>query len=180
MEKLYGDWGGGDLEDNLTGARMVIAQGLVNPRKVIAMGGSAGGYSTLICMTKAPDFFRAGVCRFGVADLTTFTETTWVFERHYIAKLMGAPAENSELYFDRSPINHVHQVKEPLMILQGEEDIVCHPSQMNGMVEALRKIDKEVEYHTYPGEGHGWKRVSTMIDDAKRIDDFLVRKVLNR
>lgn len=180
MEKLYGDWGGGDLEDNLAGARMVIERGLVNPRKVIAMGGSAGGYSTLICMTKAPDFFRAGVCRFGVADLTTFTNTTWIFERHYIQKLMGPPAKNSVLYFDRSPVNHVEHVKEPLLILQGEDDIVCHPSQMNGMVEALRKSGKDVEYHTYPGEGHGWKQMSTIIDDAKRIDDFLLRKVLNR
>ncbi len=103
MEKLYGDWGGGDLEDYVSGAQMVIDSGLVNPRKVIAMGGSAGGYSTLICMTKAPDFFRAGVCRFGIGDLTTFTDKTWVFERHYIAKLMGPPAENSALYYDRSP-----------------------------------------------------------------------------
>ncbi len=51
---------------------------------------------------------------------------------------------------------------------------------MDGMVAALRKSGKDVEYHTYPGEGHGWKRVSTIIDDANRIDDFLVRKVLNR
>ena len=180
MEKLYGDWGGGDLEDYLSGARMVIEQGLINPRKVIAMGGSAGGYSTLICMTKAPDFFRAGVCRFGIGDLTTFTDKTWVFERHYIAKLMGPPAQNSALYYDRSPVNFVDDVREPLLILQGEEDIVCHPSQMEGMVDALRGSRKDVEYHTYPGEGHGWKRVSTIIDDAKRIDDFLVRKVLNR
>jgi len=180
MEKLYGDWGGGDLEDYLSGARMVIDQGLVNPRKVIAMGGSAGGYSTLICMTKAPDVFRAGVCRFGIGDLTTFTDKTWVFERHYIAKLMGPPAEHSARYYDRSPINFVDDVKEPLLILQGEEDIVCHPSQMEGMVAALRRSGKDVEYHTYPGEGHGWKRVSTIVDDAKRIDDFLVRKVLNR
>ena len=71
MEKLYGDWGGGDLQDNITGAEMIIGQGLVNPHKVVAMGGSAGGYSTLICMTKAPNFFRAGVCRFGIADLST-------------------------------------------------------------------------------------------------------------
>ena len=180
MERLYGDWGGGDLDDNVTGAESVIAGGLVNPRQVVALGGSAGGYSTLICLTKAPEFFRAGVCRFGVADLTTFTETTWDFERHYIARLMGAPGANSELYRDRSPITHVAQVKEPLLILQGEEDIVCHPSQMEAMVAALRRAGKEVEYHTYPGEGHGWQRVVTIVDDARRVDDFLVRKVLNR
>jgi dipeptidyl aminopeptidase/acylaminoacyl peptidase len=180
MEKLYGDWGGGDLDDYLTGAEMILTQGLANPRKVVAMGGSAGGYSTLICMTKAPDFFRAGVCRYGIADLATFTDKTWIFERHYIAKLMGAPSRNSARYVDRSAIHFVQDVKEPLLILQGEEDIVCHPSQMNMMVEALRNAGKEVEYHTYPGEGHGWRKVSTLIDDAHRTDDFLIRKVLNR
>ena len=131
-------------------------------------------------MTKAPDFFRAGVCRFGIADLATFTDKTWIFERHYIAKLMGAPSRNSDLYVDRSAIHFVNDVKEPLLILQGEEDIVCHPSQMNMMVDALRKAGKDVEYHTYPGEGHGWRKVSTLIDDAHRTDDFLIRKVLNR
>jgi dipeptidyl aminopeptidase/acylaminoacyl peptidase len=180
MEKLYGDWGGGDLDDYITGAEAVIARGLVDRRKVVAMGGSAGGYSTLICMTKAPDFFRAGVCRFGIADLATFTDQTWVFERHYIAKLMGAPGANSDLYRDRSPITFVDDVKEPLLILQGEADIVCHPSQMAMIVEALRHADKDVEYYTYPGEGHGWKHVVTHLDDAQRVDDFLVRKVLNR
>ncbi|HET9015018.1 MAG TPA: S9 family peptidase [Thermomicrobiaceae bacterium] len=180
MDKLYGDWGGGDLQDNVSGARMVLAQGLVDPRKVVAMGGSAGGYGTLICMTKAPEVFRAGVCRFGVADLATFTDKTWIFERHYIARLMGAPGANSDLYRDRSPIHHVANVREPILILQGEEDIVCHPSQMQGMVDALRAAGKDVEYHTYPGEGHGWKRVATIVDDADRVDDFLVRKVLNR
>ena len=180
MEKLYGDGGGGDLDDNITGAEMVIARGAVNPRKVIAMGGSAGGYSTLICLTRAPKFFRAGVCRFGIADLSTFTDTTWIFERHYIAKLMGSPSTNSALYRERSPITHVDAVREPLLILQGDSDIVCHPSQMNSMDEALRKAGKDVEYHVYAGEGHGWRKTSTHIDDAKRIDDFLVRKVLNR
>jgi len=180
MEALYGDWGGGDLHDNITGAEMVVARGFVDPRKIVPMGGSAGGYSTLICMTKAPEVFRAGVCRFGVADIATFPEKTWVFERHYMAKLMGAPGARSDLYYDRSPIHFAGQVREPILILQGEEDIVCHPSQMNAMVEALRAAGKDVEYHTYPGEGHGWRKVSTIIDDAERVDDFLVRKVLNR
>ena len=67
-----------------------------------------------------------------MADLSTFTESTWIFERHCIARLMGAPgAHASELYRDRSPIAHAANVEEPLLILQGEEDIVCHPSQMN-------------------------------------------------
>ena len=181
MEALYGDWGGGDLDDYVTGVDAVIARGLADPGRVVATGGSAGGYSTLICMTRAPERFKAGICRFGIADLTTFTEKTWIFEKHYLAKLMGGTGgQQSELYHDRSPINFVDDVANPLLILQGEEDIVCHPSEMNRMTAALEKAGKQVEYHTYPGEGHGWKKVSTIIDDAYKSDDFLLRALLGR
>ncbi|RIK36490.1 MAG: hypothetical protein DCC58_19205 [Chloroflexi bacterium] len=181
MERLYGDWGGGDLEDNITGAEAVIARGLVDPDKVVATGGSAGGYSTLICMTKAPGVFKAGIARYGIADLATFTDTTWIFERHYIAKLMGGPGgQTPDIYRERSPLNFVDDVRRPLLILQGEDDIVCHRSEMDKMTAALQKAGKHVEYTVYPDEGHGWKHVSTIIDDARRSDDFLVRMVLNR
>jgi dipeptidyl aminopeptidase/acylaminoacyl peptidase len=180
MEALYGDWGGGDLDDNITGAEAVIARGLIDPTRVIATGGSAGGYSTLICMTKAPHFFKAGICRYGIADLATFTDETWIFERHYIAKLMGGHGgQLSDLYRDRSPLTFVDNAG-PLLILQGEDDIVCHRSEMDKMAAALEKAGKYVEYQTYADEGHGWKHVSTIIDDAKRSDDFLTRMVLNR
>lgn len=181
MEALYGDWGGGDLDDNISGARAVIARGAVDSSRVVATGGSAGGYSTLICMTKAPDFFKAGIARYGIADLATFHEKTWVFERYYIQKLMGGPGgQNRDLYRDRSPINFVDNVSGPLLILQGDLDIVCHRSEMDKMAEALEKAGKDVEYKVYEGEGHGWKKVSTIIDDAKRSARFLTRTVLDR
>lgn len=181
MEALYGDWGGGDLDDYVTGAQAVIAEGFVNPDRVVATGGSAGGYSTLICMTKAPQVFKAGIARYGIADLKTFHEKTWVFERHYLAKLMGGTGGALRaLYDDRSPINFVEDVQNPLLILQGDVDIVCHRSEMDKMTAALQAAGKEVEYQVYDHEGHGWKLVSTIIDDAKRSDDFLVRMVLDR
>ncbi|MFW6075734.1 MAG: S9 family peptidase, partial [Chloroflexota bacterium] len=121
MEALYGDWGGGDLQDYITGTEAVIERGAVNPKRVVATGGSAGGYSTLICMTKAPDVFKAGIARFGIADLKTFHEKTWVFEKYYLAKLMGGTGgQLPELYEDRSPINFVDDVKGPILILQGD------------------------------------------------------------
>lgn len=181
MEALYGDWGGGDLDDNITGAEAVIARGAVDPTRVIATGGSAGGYSTLICMTRAPELFKAGIARYGIADLATFTDRTWIFERHYLAKLMGGTGgARSDLYRGRSPLTHVDNVRGPLLIMQGEDDIVCHRSEMDTMAAALERAGKHVEYTVYPDEGHGWKHVSTIIDDARRSDDFLVRMVLNR
>jgi dipeptidyl aminopeptidase/acylaminoacyl peptidase len=51
---------------------------------------------------------------------------------------------------------------------------------MDTMAAALEAAGKHVEYTVYPDEGHGWKHISTIIDDARRSDDFLVRMVLNR
>ena len=180
MEKLYGDWGGGDLDDNVTGAKAVIARGAVNPGRVVATGGSAGGYSTLICMTKAPNFFKAGIARFGISNLKTFHEKTWVFERYYLSKLMGGTGgELSELYDDRSAINFVDDVRGPMLILQGDIDIVCHRSEMDNMVAALEKAGKDVEYKVYEGEGHGFKKISSVVDDARRSEAFLLRAVMD-
>ena len=180
MEKLYGDWGGGDLDDNVTGAKAVIARGAVDPGRVVATGGSAGGYSTLICMTKAPEFFKAGIARYGIANLKSFHEKTWVFERYYLAKLMGGTGgERSDLYDDRSAINFVDDVRGPMLILQGDIDIVCHRSEMDNMTAALEKAGKDVEYKVYDGEGHGWKKISTIIDDANRSEAFLLKAVMD-
>ncbi len=180
MEALYGDWGGGDLDDNVTGAKAVIARGAVDPGRVVATGGSAGGYSTLICMTKAPNFFKAGIARFGISNLKTFHEKTWIFERYYLAKLMGGTGgERSELYDDRSAINFVDDVRGPMLILQGDIDIVCHRSEMDNMVAALENAGKDVEYKVYEGEGHGFKKISSVVDDAKRSQAFLLRAVMD-
>ena len=49
-----------------------------------------------------------------------------------------------------------------------------------GVARQLKAAGKDVEYQVYDHEGHGWKLVSTIIDDAKRSDAFLVRTVLDR
>lgn len=180
MEALYGDWGGGDLDDDVSGGEAVIARGAVDPTRVVATGGSAGGYSTLICMTKAPHVFKAGIARYGISNLKRFHEKTWVFERYYLTKLMGGTGgERPDLYDERSPINYVDRVRGPLLILQGDVDIVCHRSEMDNMVEALERAGKDVEYKVYQGEGHGWKRIDTIVDDARRSEEFLRRAVLD-
>jgi dipeptidyl aminopeptidase/acylaminoacyl peptidase len=50
---------------------------------------------------------------------------------------------------------------------------------MDRMAEALEKAGKDVEYKVYDHEGHGWKLISTIIDDAKRSEAFLKRAVLD-
>jgi dipeptidyl aminopeptidase/acylaminoacyl peptidase len=42
----------------------------------------------------------------------------------------------------------------------------------------LRRRGATVDYHRYEGEGHGWSRPETVIDELTRVDEFLTRYVL--
>ena len=55
------DMGGGDLEDVISAAEWIKKTGFIDPKKVAVMGGSYGGYLTMMAVTKAPDLWAAGV-----------------------------------------------------------------------------------------------------------------------
>ena len=55
------DMGGGDLQDVLSAAEWIKQTGYVDPKKLILMGGSYGGYLTMMGVTKAPDVLGMGV-----------------------------------------------------------------------------------------------------------------------
>ena len=53
-------WGVYDVEDCCSGVEHLAKEGLVDPNKACIDGGSAGGYTTLACLT-FKDTFKAGV-----------------------------------------------------------------------------------------------------------------------
>ena len=55
------DMGGGDLQDVIAAADWIKQTGYVDPKKVMLMGGSYGGYLTMMGVTKAPEVWAAGV-----------------------------------------------------------------------------------------------------------------------
>jgi len=56
-----GDWGGGDRQDIRDAALHFASQGLVDRDRVAIMGGSFGGYMTLLALALDNDFYKAGV-----------------------------------------------------------------------------------------------------------------------
>jgi dipeptidyl aminopeptidase/acylaminoacyl peptidase len=142
------------------------------------MGGSAGGFTVLNLLAHHPDLCAAGVDLYGVADLFDLDETTHRFEAHYLHSIVGPLPEAADRYRDRSPVTVAERITSPLLILQGEADEVVPVEQSRAIAARLVALGRTVELHTYPGEGHGWLRPETMIDELERIDSFLRRHVL--
>src|SRR5207248_3982561 len=55
------DMGGGDLQDVLAAADWIKQTGYLDPKKLVIVGGSYGGYMSMMAVTKAPEIGRAHV-----------------------------------------------------------------------------------------------------------------------
>ncbi|MGA7572999.1 MAG: S9 family peptidase [Terriglobales bacterium] len=167
------DMGGGDLQDVLAAADWIRQTGYVDPKKLILMGGSYGGYLTMMGVTKAPEAWAAGVPI--VPFVNWFTEIQNedpVLQQSDLAT-MGDPVKNKALYEDRSPINFVDRIKAPLYLLAGGNDPRCPKTEAQQVVDAVKKRGGVVEYKVYENEGHGFSKVENQIDAYQRVADFL-------
>jgi len=177
-EKLRGSWGVYDVQDAVSGARYLVNQGQVDGERLVIMGGSAGGFTVLQALEDFPGFFKAGICRYGVANQFTLVAETHKFEARYSDFLLGALPEAAELYRARSPIFHVEKIEDPVIIFQGEDDRVVPRSQSDEIVASLRRRGVPHEYHLYPGEGHGFRKTETIQDYYQKVDKFLQKYVI--
>ncbi len=177
-EALKSNWGIYDVQDAVYGAQFLVDQGKVDNKRLVIMGGSAGGFTVLKAMEDYPGFFKAGVCLYGVANQFTLVADTHKFESHYSDTLLGSLPDASDIYYERSPVFHADNIQDPIIIFQGEDDKVVPRSQSDDIVSSLQKRGIPHEYHLYPGEGHGFRKTDTIEDFYKNVQKFLTQYVI--
>jgi len=175
---LKGSWGILDVEDTVSGARLLSESGRADPDRLVIMGGSAGGYTVLRVLTEYPGVFRAAICMYGVSDLFALAQETHKLEAHYLDELIGKLPEASATYRERSPIFSAERITDPIAIFQGEDDKVVPKDQSERIVASLRNRGVPHEYHVYAGEGHGWRKTETIEAFYRDVERFLRKTVL--
>ncbi|MHC4081718.1 MAG: S9 family peptidase, partial [Planctomycetota bacterium] len=68
------EWGGKMQEDLLDAVAWAVKKRIADPERVAIMGGSYGGYATLVGLTFTPDTFACGVDIVGPSNLVTFLQ----------------------------------------------------------------------------------------------------------
>jgi dipeptidyl aminopeptidase/acylaminoacyl peptidase len=171
------DMGGGDLQDVLAATDWIQQTGYVDPKKLVIMGGSYGGYMSMMALTKAPEVWAAGVPIVPFVNWFTEVQNEDPLLREYDLATMGDPVKNKALWEDRSPINFVDRIKAPVLLLAGGNDPRCPKSEAQQVSDAIKKRGGAVELKIYPNEGHGFARVENQIDAYTRVADFLKKYV---
>ena len=107
--------------------------------------------------------FTAGASYYGISDVEVLARDTHKFEARYLDTLIGPYPEAKATYRARSPIHHVEKLSCALILFQGLEDKVVPPNQSQMMADAVRAKGLPVEYLTFEGEQHGFRRADTIV-----------------
>ena len=174
-EKIWGDLGHWELEDMVAARDWLVQQGVARPDAILVTGASYGGYLTLMALGKRPDLWAGGMALVATADFMDeyYQGTDW--SRGYLTAMMGGtPEEKPEQYAASSPISYIEQVRAPLLVIQGRNDIRCPPRQMERYAEKMQALGKPFEIDWFDA-GHGPIEIDEWIAFQERILTFAHR-----
>ncbi|WP_394836657.1 prolyl oligopeptidase family serine peptidase [Pendulispora rubella] len=163
------DW----LKDLETVNAWAKAQPWCDGERVVVWGGSYGGYTTLMALTRQPTLWRLGVDLFGVADLKAFLRTTSTEIRTAFVDEFGDLEKDSTLLEQFSPMRDVDKIVSPLFVYAGQNDPRVPRSESDAIVRALRTRRIPVEYMVAANEGHSLDRRETKVELFTRVARFL-------
>jgi dipeptidyl aminopeptidase/acylaminoacyl peptidase len=159
-----GEWAAKIHNDLIDSVDWAIQMEIADPDKVAILGGSYGGYSTLVGLTFTPEKFACGVAWAAPSNLTSLLEAIppyWEPMVELLVKQIGGDhrtEEGREFLSERSPITYVDRIQRPLLIGQGANDVRVPQSEADHIVEAMLNNDIPVTYLLYSDEGHGFGR----------------------
>ncbi|GMU38302.1 MAG: S9 family peptidase [Phycisphaerae bacterium] len=150
-------------DDLIDAVNWTIEQKVADKNKVAIMGGSYGGYATLVGLTFTPDTFACGVDIVGPSSLQTLLESIppyWAPMVDMFTTRVGdhRTEEGRKLLADCSPLTHVDKISRPLLIGQGANDPRVKQAESDQIVAAMKKKNIPVTYCLFPDEGHGFAR----------------------
>jgi dipeptidyl aminopeptidase/acylaminoacyl peptidase len=175
---------GGKAQDDLTDAvNWAIAEGIADPERIAIWGGSYGGYAALAGATFTPDLYCCAVDMFGPSNLITFIEAIppWFSTlRATIHKRIGNPETETDFLKACSPLFNVDQIKIPILIAQGANDVRVKQSESEQIVEAMKEKGIYYEYILFPDEGHGFRKPENRMRFYAVAEKFLAEHLGGR
>jgi dipeptidyl aminopeptidase/acylaminoacyl peptidase len=147
--------------------------------KIGIVGGSYGGYSALMGMSKFAGSYDAGVSIVGISNLITFLNNTAPYRRILRISEYGDPVKDREALIELSPVTYSDRIKAPLLIIQGAND----PRVPVGESLQIQKILEEKKIPSqlviFPDEGHGSSKRSNQVLEIGYTIDFFKKYLQN-
>ncbi|MFB6300334.1 MAG: prolyl oligopeptidase family serine peptidase [Halobacteriales archaeon] len=160
------------VNDIKAGVEWLGTNDRIDPDRIVAMGGSYGGFMVLASLTEYPELWAAGIDIVGIANFVTFLENTGSWRRELREAEYGSLEEDREFLEEISPINNIDRIRAPLMVLHGANDPRVPVGEAEQIVEKASE-HVPVEKVIFDDEGHGFSKLENRIEAYRRIVGFL-------
>lgn len=179
------DYGGLENQD-VKSSRDYMVQNyeFVDSKRVGIVGWSHGGMIALMNIFEYPNDYQVAFAGVPVSDLVArmgYADDDYreLFSAKY--HIGRTALDNIEEYRRRSPVNHAHKLKTPLLIHTNTNDDDVHVLEVEHLIRALKAEGKKFEYEIYqniPG-GHGFDRIDTRFAKETRLKiySFLAKEL---
>jgi dipeptidyl aminopeptidase/acylaminoacyl peptidase len=159
---IYRHMGKADVDSAAAGIDYLAREHRVDRQRIGVMGGSYGGFYTLMALFTRPGVFAAGAASFPVTD--------WYHYNHwYTSRILNDPDVDPIAYRRSSPIYHAGGLQDRLLILHGLADDNVHAQDTIRLVQKLIELEKPGwEFAVYPTDGHGWGTPASRLDAYRR------------
>ncbi len=157
-----------EVADQVLGARFLRSLDWVDPERIGVFGHSYGGYMTIMCLSQAPEVFKAGV---SVAPVTDWR----LYDTHYTERYLGHPAENASGYTASSVFPHLDGLKGRILLIHGMADDNVLYTNSTMLYRALQARHFPFEMMAYPGSKHSLQERDVCIHRFDMILDFFER-----
>lgn len=178
---IHGDWGGMEQVDVRRGAEWLAERDWIDDDRIAVSGASYGGYSAYCQMTMHPEPWAAGVAKVGITDLRQLYENSMPHFQAVLERNMGDPVENESLWRERSPIEHVGNVTDPIFVVHGINDPRCPIEQARAFRDAMEANGlaegEEYEYEELGEEGHGSTDQEQQLRSLRLLGNFLDQRL---
>ncbi|KAL5515529.1 hypothetical protein EMCRGX_G000706 [Ephydatia muelleri] len=167
---LPGRCGTADVVDCHNAALDVIAKGMADGGKVVVLGGSHGGFLAAHLVAQYPDFYKAAAMRNPVINFPGMVITTDIPDWNYVEAGLDYDSKrlpSSEDYSKMlavSPIVLADQIKSPVLICIGAEDMRVPPTQGRQLYHTLKALGRETRLLVYPNDSHPISNVASDAD----------------
>jgi dipeptidyl aminopeptidase/acylaminoacyl peptidase len=127
-----------------------------------------------------PEAYACGISLSGPTDLASLIESFppyWALDLSMWHEFVGDPAvaqDRAEMT-RKSPLTYAKNMRRPLLIVQGAQDVRVRIDQAERMVQALERAGKPVEYLAIPDMGHGTSWWVHRLAILRKTEDFLHR-----
>jgi dipeptidyl aminopeptidase/acylaminoacyl peptidase len=165
------------VKDAELALRDVLARYPIDSSKVVAWGGSYGGFMVLASLYSTPALWAAGVDIVGISNFVTFLRNTGPWRRRLRIAEYGDPDGDKDFLEGISPNNNAHRITAPLFIIHGTNDPRVPVGEAEQIERTLKGLGRDARLLKFDDEGHGLVKLKNRISGYSQAVEFIIEHI---